>query len=73
MENTMTSHRPSRMSLDGLFAVSVGAALMATAPIGAASAAGVGGDSAVGSTGAGPSQAANGGGYESRRRPTAPT
>ncbi len=53
----MTSHHPSRMSLDGLHAVAVGAALMAAAPIGVASAAG-GGDS--GESG----QAANGGGYE---------
>jgi hypothetical protein len=58
MEKPMTSHRQLRSTVDGLAAVAIGAALMAAAPIGAASAAGDGSDS--GESG----QAANGGGYE---------
>ena len=63
------------MSLDGLFAVSVGAALMAAAPIGAASARGVGDspDAPDAAPSGAPWQASNGGGHDSRRRPTAPT
>jgi hypothetical protein len=69
MENTMTSHRPLRSTVDGLAAVAIGAALMAAGPIGAASAAGGRGGVGHGvGVGAGPSgesgQAANGSGHE---------
>jgi hypothetical protein len=62
----MTSHHPSRSTVNGLAVVAIAAAFMAAAPLGAASAAAVGVGPGAGAAAAAPSSpsASNGSGYE---------